>query len=1078
MRIGVKIKTCSLILCLSSTVYGMEDRLMRNPDVCGDRIVFVAEDDLWTVPPSGGTAVRLTSHPGAETLPKFSPDGTWIAFTGSYDGGTDVYVIPSKGGEPKRLTCHPEEDRVVDWFPDGESILFTSSRAVNRGVYRVPVRGGFQEPVAVDRIRHACFSPDGKRLAFTRSDADLMNWRGYKGGDQPDIWIADLGKRTFEKVTDYRGYDIFPMWHGDSVYFLSDRDGPMNLYSLSLSDRKVTQKTFHRDWDAEEASIGGDAIVYVCGGYLWIYDTVSEKSRKIPIEIPSDRWLMRETYVNPGEYTQELALSKDGKTVAVQARGDVYLLDGRNAVNLTESSDSNEIVPALSPDGRWVAFFSDRTGNYELCLASRDKKGAWIQMTHDFDAWPFRLVWSPDSRKILFGDNRYRLFYADRETKRLVTIDSTQYQRNNEIYWETAEYDWSPDSKWVAYAKCEANMNSSIFLYGLESGRIVRVTDDRFDDTWPSFDKNGNLLYFLSLRNFDPLLDPFMDNHVNADMSVAMAVPLRAGQKPPFETDDPDSEEAESKEKPFGIDPDGITDRIFAAPVPAGTYSRLQACKDGFFFLSREDFGFPGWFEFVHPKSVTDFSLNRFDSKTKRTSEIMHGLGHYNASEDGSRIAYLAGSIAGVIAPEGESIPGDGALDWHGFRQKIEAEREYRQILRTVWNQVRLFFYDPSMHGLDWESIRKKYEALIPAVGNRSDLNALIGRMVGELGVSHEYILDAGDESRKPRDRMVSVGLLGADLEPDRASGLVRFGCIVKGKNWDNSLRNPLESPDAGVKQGDYLLSVDGKKVTAEEDVFAYFIEKAGKKVRLTFNARPDTAGAKTAFVKTLHSENPLRLAEWAENNYRRVREISQGRVGYLYLSDMDEQGFREFEQGFRAERYRDALIIDVRGNSGGFISWFVLDRLERRLAFHTKTRGFEPMRYPHGVHPGPTVFLCDEKTGSDGEIFIELVKKNRLGPVIGTDTWGGLVGINNLIPAADGALVTQSNVGFFDSSNNRWIVENEGARPDRIVENRPEEILAGQDRQLEKAVETALELLRRNPTRPILSPPFPNHSK
>jgi tricorn protease len=280
------------------------------------------------------------------------------------------------------------------------------------------------------------------------------------------------------------------------------------------------------------------------------------------------------------------------------------------------------------------------------------------------------------------------------------------------------------------------------------------------------------------------------------------------------------------------------------------------------------------------------------------------------------------------------------------------------------------------------------------------------------------------------------------------------------------------------VKQGDYLLSVDGKKVTAEEDVFAYFIEKAGKKVRLTFNARPDTAGAKTAFVKTLHSENPLRLAEWAENNYRRVREISQGRVGYLYLSDMDEQGFREFEQGFRAERYRDALIIDVRGNSGGFISWFVLDRLERRLAFHTKTRGFEPMRYPHGVHPGPTVFLCDEKTGSDGEIFIELVKKNRLGPVIGTDTWGGLVGINNLIPAADGALVTQSNVGFFDSSNNRWIVENEGARPDRIVENRPEEILAGQDRQLEKAVETALELLRRNPTRPILSPPFPNHSK
>jgi tricorn protease len=1078
MRLGVKMFIFSLIAWLSSAVHGMEGRLMRNPDVCGDKIVFEAEDDLWTVPVNGGAAVRLTSHPGAETLPKFSPDGKWIAFTGSYDGGTDVYVIPSNGGEPNRLTCHPAEDRVVDWFPDGESILFTSNRAVNRGVYRVSIRGGFQEPVAVDRIRHASFSPDGKRLAFTRSDADLMNWRGYKGGDQPDIWIADLGKNTFEKVTDYRGYDINPMWRGGSIYFLSDRDGPMNLYALSLSDRRVTRKTFHRDWDAEEASIGGDAIVYRCGGDLWIFDAVSEKSRKIPVEIPSDRWLMRDTYVNPGDYAQELAPSKDGKTVAVQARGDVYLLDARNVVNLTDSPESNEIVPAPSPDGRWVAFFSDRTGNFELYLSPRDKKGGWIRLTDGFDAWPYHPVWSPDSKKILFGDNRYRLFYADRETKRLVKIDSTPYQRDNEIYWETAEYDWSPDSKWVAYSKCEANMNSSIFLYGLESGKIARVTDDRFDDAWPSFDKSGGLLYFLSLRNFDPLLDPFMDNHVNADMSAAMAVQLRAGERPPFDADDPDSAQGGTGEKAFGVDTAGIGDRIFATPVPAGTYSRLQACKDGFFFLSREDFGFPGWSEFLHPKSVTDFSLNRFNVKTKRTGEIMHGLGYYNASGDGSRIAYLAGSVAGVITPEGESIPGDGALDWRGFRQKIETGLEYRQILRTVWNQVRLFFYDPSLHGLDWEAVRKKYEAMIPAAGNRSDLNALIGRMVGELGVSHEYVLNAGDESRTPRDRAVGVGLLGADFEPDRASGRVRFGRIVKGRNWDNSLRNPLESPEAGVRQGDYLLSIDGSPVTAEEDVFSHLVDKAGKRVRLAFNSRPDTAGARTAFVKTLLSEDALREAEWVEDNYRRVREASRGRVGYLHLSDMDEQGFREFEQGFRSERFRDALIIDVRGNGGGFISWFVLDKLERRLAFYTQTRGFEPMRYPHGVHPGPLVFLCDENTGSDGEIFIEMVKKFRLGPVIGTDTWGGLVGINNLIPAADGALVTQSNVGFFDPSDNRWIVENKGARPDSIVENRPDEILKGQDRQLEKAVETALELLRRNPTRPILSPPFPNHSK
>jgi tricorn protease len=1054
----------------------VQGRLMRHPDIHGDRIVFVYEDDLWIVPAAGGRAVRLTSHPGAETLPKFSPDGKWIAFTASYDGGRDVYVMPSEGGEPKRLTFHPESNEVVEWFPDGKSILFSSKRAVNREVYRVPLTGGFQEPVPVDRIMYAGFSPDGGRLAFTRSDADRMNWRGYKGGNQPDIWIGDLAAGTFEKITDYRGYDIDPMWHGNSIFFLSDRNGRMNLYSLSLADRKITQKTFHGDWDADEASIGGDRIVYVCEGSLWVYDIPSGKSEKIAVDIPSDRWIMRETYVDPGETIQELTLSKDGKTAVVQARGDVYLLDGKETVNLTETPDSNEIFPALSPDGRWVAFFSDRTGDYALYAASPKKKGDWIRLTKDLNAWPYHPVWSPDSRKILFGDSQYRLFYADMDSKDLTKIDSTPYQRDNEIYWEVSDYDWSPDSKWIAYSECEANMNGSIFMYGLESRKIFRLTDDRYDDTSPAFDKNGKLLYFLSLRNFDPLLDPFMDNHVNADMSTVMAVQLQAGQRPPFDSEAADT--SEEKTKSFQVDLDGITERVFAVPVPSGTYSRLHAFEDGFTYLSRESYGFPGWNEFLRPKFVTDYTLNKYKTANKRSEEIMHGIGYYNLSGDGSRVAYLSGSVAGVVDAAGEKIPGDGALDWRGFRQKIDFEREYRQIFRTVWNQIRQFFYDPGMHGVDWEGVRGKYEALIPFVGNRSDLNALIGKMVGELSVSHEYILDAGDDSRKPKDNKVGVGLLGADMKPDHARGLYRFERVVRGKNWDGSVRNPIEAPDVCVKAGDWLLAIDGRPVGTDEDVLSHLADKPGWKVKLTFNVKPDTIGAKTVEISPLYSEKNLRQAEWVEDNYLKVRDATQGRVGYLYLSDMDEQGFREFEQGFRAERYRDALIIDVRGNEGGFISWFILDKLERKLAFYSKTRGFAPMLYPHGVQRGPLVFLCDENTASDGEIFIKLVQKFNLGPVIGTDTWGGLVGINNMIPAADGALVSQSNVGFFDPETGRWIVENEGAHPDLIIENNPGEIFAGRDKQLDKAVETALELLKKNPKPSILSPPFPDHIK
>lgn len=1050
-----------------------ENRWIRNPDIHDGQIVFTCEGDLWTVPATGGTASRLTSHPGTETLARFSPDGKWIAFTASYDGGVDVYVMPAAGGEPRRLTFHPADDNVIDWTPDGRFILFSSKRAVDREVWRVPAAGGPQTPERVDRIRHASFAPDGRRLVFTRSDADRMHWMGYKGGAQPDVWLADPGSGTFERLTDYRGFDIRPMWHGESVYFLSDRHGRMNLYAMALKDRKAVRLTDHSDFDAADASIGGDAVVYVCGGSLRVYDIPSGRDRAVDADIPSDRWLTRETFIDPSDDVQAVSLSHDGSAAAIQARGDAYRIGPDGVRNLTGTPDSNELLPALSPDGKWAAFFSDKSGAYELYVTAPDGAGPWRRLSSGFDGWPYRPLWSPDSRRIVFGDHRYGLWLADVEAGSCERVDRTRYQKDNEITWETAEYDWSPDSKWIAYSKCEANMNSSIFLYDVEGRRVVRVTDDRYDDTWPAFDRDGDCLYFLSLRNFDPLLDPFMDNHINGSMSVVLAAILRSDGRSPFQKKE-DGAEPAAAARPFRVDTEGLGDRLAAAPVPAGTYTRLQALNSGFCVLSKDVYGFPGWDQFLRPSRTTDWTLLKFTRASRRFTEILTNIGSYSLSGDGSKAAYLSGFTAGSVGTDGESLPGDGGFDWQGFRQKIDPRREYGQILRTVWNQIRLFFYDPDLHGVDWRAVLEKYEAMIPWVADRSDLNDLIGGMIGELGVSHEYVLDRGDETRIPRDRTVGVGLLGCDFEPDPASGRVRVGRVVSGRSWDESLRSPLASAGTDVRPGDFLLAVDGSPVSADEDVYSHFTGKAGKQVVLTVNSRPDTAGCRRVKVKTLVSEAALRRAERTEADYRRVAEASGGRIGYIRLSDMDEEGFREFEQGFRAERYRDGLIIDVRGNGGGFIAWFVLDKLERRLAFFSRTRDFEPMRYPHAVHPGPMVFLCDGNTASDGELFIELVKKAELGPVVGTDTWGGLVGITNMIPAADGALVTQSNVGFLDPDRGDWLVENRGARPDIQIENRPEDVVSGRDPQLDKAVETALDMLKRNPPAGPKVPAFP----
>jgi len=1068
----------------ASDARAIEGRLMRNPDIHGDRVVFTYEDDLWSAPAAGGLAARLTTHPGIELYASFSPDGAWIAFTGSYDGGNDVYIIPSKGGEPARLTYHPAYDRVVGWTSDGASVLFVSLRGVAPELFGVSVKGGPEKKYPLDQVAYASFSPDGKQVALNRFNADRMNWKGYRGGMQQDIYIADVDGTLWKKITDWPGYDNFPMWHGTRIYFNSDReDSRMNIYAYDVASARATRCTKHRDWDVEFPSIGGDKIVYGCRGYLYVYDITRDRDGKLSIEIPSDRWQMRNLYISPGGYLQEIGLNANGKKCVVQARGDVYLLDTEkeNAANLTRTLDSRELMPALSPTTDTVAFFSDRTGEYELYIAPAKPNAAWTQITKGSKTYYYHCVWSPDGKKILFGDKDYTIYVADVASKKVETIDRCSYQKDNEIFWEVSDYQWSPDSRWIVYSKTNENLNSGVYLCNLESRKIHQLTDDRYDSYSPCFDTGGTHIYFLSLRNFTPSLDPFMDNNVNVDMSCVMVAQLRKGEKPPFEEtgDEEDSKSAAKSDtakagdgKPIVVDLEGIEDRIFRVPVPPGTYRMLSTYKGHLAYLSRKGYGFPGLEEFFNPKSVDYYTLHTFDIEAKEDKTAITGIGYYALSGNGEKAAYMSGMTAGVVKLDATSSAGDSALKWGGLEQKIDVFEEYPQIYRDVWRQIRDFFYDPRIHGRDWDAVYEKYKELIPSVATRADMNYIIGQMIGELTASHEYIIGSGGPPRTFYSH-VNVGLLGADLEPDRKAGRYRFTHIIEGARWSEDYRNPIQAPHIDVEEGDYLISIDGRDVKVDENYLKYLENKAGEEVEIAVSSTADTKDARTYRLKPLYDEGALRYYEWVEKNYRKVREATGGRVGYMHISDMDELGIEQFEQAFRAERYRDGLIIDVRDNGGGFVSWFLIDKLERRLEYITVTRDFRPMRYPHAVHAGPIVVLCNEGTGSDGEVFTQHFKDLGLGPVVGTPTWGGLIGITNMIPLTDGGMVTQSNVGFANLEG-EWVVENRGAIPHIIVENDPAEVVKGRDQQLEKAIEVILQKLNETPPPSLVPPPFP----
>ncbi|MBI5709833.1 MAG: PD40 domain-containing protein [Candidatus Eisenbacteria bacterium] len=1089
--------------------------LMRFADVHGDQVVFTYEGDLWLASTAGGDARRITSDPGEERYARFSPEGSQIAFTGNYDGGTDVYVMDAGGGVPRRLTFHPAADNVLDWFPDGKAILFRSRRTAPFAadqLYRVAVEGGTEERLPVDRAGLTALSPDGTAIAYNRISREFATWKRYRGGQAQAIWMGSLARGDFRKITDGDATNSWPMWQGGALFFVSDRQwGTMNLYRYDLATRQTVALTQYRDYDVKYPSIGPGAIVFQYGERLHLLDLTAPGAspRQLDIRIPTDLVGMRPWFVDSDKDHGAFALSPNGSHLLLEVRGEILSVPAEKGkgepVNLTRTSGSREKDAAWSPDGRRVAFLSDVSGEEEVCLADPRGTAPFTPLTRGNQGFRTRPVWSPDSKWLLFTDKAMRLNLVDAATGAVQAIAQGEFDDGWER-WGIQDYVWSPDSRWIAYTRMNENLNETIQLYSLATRRTFAVTDDRFTSWSPSFDPKGRYLYFLSNRTFAPIMGAVDQNHIFLDMCRPYAVVLKAGAASPFapaaeepatgavkkdeaaEKDDGGKKEGAGKKADAGkaeavppvvVDTDDFERRTVVAPgIEAGDYFRLEASPKGFLFLAQPKRHFDKYMV-VTDQTAGELDLYGYDLEPEKPGDwkaekLVSGLANYHLSADGKKLVYRAGGAYGVLEAGKSGKSGDGAVSLADVRIKIDRAQEYAQIFNEAWRVQRDWFYDPGLHGLDWEAVGAMYRKFVPDCGTRSDLVYLIGEMISELNAGHTYSY-GGDDQADPR--RMATGLLGADFEVTPGAAYPRIGHVVPGFNWDEAETSPLAAPDCPIRAGDYLIAVDGQELSPRDNLYAALEGKAGRVVTLTFNGRPTRTGARTCRVRAIASEQGIRYREWVERNRAYVEQATGGQVGYLHIPDMGENGLREFARGFHAQHLKQALVIDERYNGGGFVGDMIVDRMERQLWAITLPREGKVGRNPEGVFRGHYALLINENTGSNGEYFAEAIKLRGLAKSFGMRTWGGAVGIEVHQPLVDGGTCTPPQFAAYDLQR-RWVIEGHGVDPDVEVQNLPGDVLRGKDAQLDAAIAYLRERLAAQPMALPPPPAYPNKAK